>query len=457
MSGLDPRGAPAVPADLRFPPGFLFGASSSAYQTEGGNEGSDLWAWEARMRGWERSGRASNSFAMWAEDVRCAKALGLGAYRFSVEWGRVFPAPGRADPAALAHYARLAEAIAQAGMRPIVCLHHFTNPRWLAASHPRLWADERVVDHFAAFADAVAAAVPVRDWIPFNEPLVYATQAHLTGVFPPGERRVLCPARAFLGGPVRNLALAHRRAHALLKRRDPACRVGVAHNMSPCYPLRPGRDDAAARRWDELFHWAFLDALALGRMDADLDGGRETVLGEGGTLDFVGVNYYSRVFVRRLPGALWPLNAVPLYADMTVVPWLAPLYRFLTSGRATRETDDMSRELYPEGLAEVLAAVDRRYGLPILVTESGAADATGRLRARHLLGHLGAARAAIDAGVRLEGFLYWSLLDNWEWGSFRPRFGLYRVDYENGFRREATEAARVYAEVIARSREAAPA
>ncbi|HVY62696.1 MAG TPA: family 1 glycosylhydrolase, partial [Planctomycetota bacterium] len=377
----------------------------------------------------------------------------LEAYRVSVEWGRVVPRRGEVDAAALEHYRRLAAALEAAGIRPIVCLHHFTNPRWLHDECPGGWASAGAVDRFVEFAEVVAGALPqARDWVPFNEPMVYTGGAHLAGMFPPGRLGVFRPARDFLGGPVRHVALAHRRVHALLKRRLPGCRVGIAQSVNVVEPLRPGRDDEAARLWDELFHWALLDALVLARMDADLDGERETVLGEGPTLDFVGVNYYTRGFVRRVPLVLRPVHGAFLFPDMCMTPPLGLVWKLLTAGRATLPHDDLLREVYPDGLRRVLEATHRRYGLPLLVTENGVPDESGLLRGPHLLGHLEAVRAAIADGVPVEGYLYWSLVDNWEWGSFRPRFGLWRVDFERGHRRTLTEGGALYRDVIARHR-----
>jgi beta-glucosidase len=278
----------------------------------------------------------------------------------------------------------------------------------------------------------------------------YAAMGYLLGHFPPGRRMVFRSARELLDGPVGGIVEAHRRVHALLKARDAGARVGVAHNVAFVEPLRPGRDDAPARRWDELMHWGFLDALVLGRQDRDLDGARETVTGEGSTLDFIGINYYTRIFVRAAPCVLPPLRAVPLYPEVpATAPRLAPIYRFLVRGRATLPRDEMGRELYADGLRRVLLEAARRYpSMPLIVTENGLAEARDERRGPELLAHLAAARAAIDAGARLEGFFYWSLFDNYEWGSFRPRFGLYRVDYEHGYRRTLTAGGAALREVI---------
>ena len=435
------------PSTWRFPSDFLWGAATSAYQVEGGNVGSDLWEWEKR-RGWERSGRAANSYELWEEDVRLLGELGLNAYRFSVEWGRLFPSPGRHDPAVLDHYRRLAGRLLERGLTPLVTLHHFTHPRWLLEARPLLWADPGTIDPYLEFVDLVSGALPVRHWIPFNEPNVVLGQGFLTGYFPPGRRWALKPARAFLGGPLRNMAEAHRLAYALLKRKDPRAQVGVAQNIACVQPLRPGRDERAASAWDEFFHWSFLDAAALGRFDADLDGTKETVLGEGGALDFIGVNYYTRVFVREFPFGLAPLRALPLYSEWALSRVTRPFYVALGGLKGSLDRDEMGHEIYPEGLASVLRHAHRRYGLPLMITENGAADASGALRELYLLSHLAHLHAALEEGLPVKGYFHWSLIDNYEWGSYAPRFGLYRVRFDDGCRREATSAARLYADLV---------
>jgi beta-glucosidase len=442
---LDP--APA-PESLTFPPGFLFGVSTAAYQVEGDNVHSDLWAWE-RKRGWQISGKASDGFARWEEDLRLAAALGCTAYRFSVEWGRCVPREGEPSEAALAHYRRLIARCRDLGMRPFVCLHHFTHPAWVFARHPGLWDEDALVERYLEWTRLAADAFPdVRDWVPFNELNLNCTTGYVVGYFPPGRRRLFSSAQSVLGGAGRRLMLAHRRAFALLKERSAENRVGVAVNIARCEPLVPGRDDDAARRWDALVHGAFLDGLALGRFDADLDGERETVLGEGPSVDWIGVNYYTRVFVRRAPFLLRPACCLPLYSDVVVqAPALASGYRFMVKGRAEREEDDLAREQVPEALQAILEDLWRRYRIPLMITESGVADEAGRLRARSLLAHLEAVRRAIASGADVKGFLYWSLIDNYEWGSKKPRFGLYRVDYANGCARSPTEAAEVFRRV----------
>jgi beta-glucosidase len=448
-----------LPPELRFPKPFLWGASTAAYQIEGGNSGSDLWDWE-RRKGWERSGACANSWELWPRDVDCLRELGVNAYRFSVEWGRLFPKPGELDETALRRYERQLDALRAAGITPIICFHHFTNPAWIWSKHPLGWRDEAVVSAFLRFIETVVEAfkAKVDHWIVFNEPMVWLSQGYVSGYFPPGRRSILSLQMnpPDLRHAIRAAVGAHRLAFDLIRRLDKEdadgdgrpCLVGVAQNIAHLEPARDVEEDRrAALLWDQFFHWNFLDGLTSGRMDLDLDGEAETVVGRGSTLDFVGVNYYTRVFVRHAPFR-GGLKSLPLYLEAE--PFLGPLgpaLWWLGGWKANLPRDDMGREIYPEGLGAVVRAVHARYKLPVLVTENGISDAANRLREVYLMGHLLELAKAAEA-VPVLGYLYWSLIDNYEWGSFKPRFGLYSVDYGDAFRREATPGGRLYGEII---------
>lgn len=432
----------------RFPEGFLWGASTAAYQIEGGNRASDMWEWEA-AKGWERSGAAAGSWERMEEDVRLLKELGANAYRFSIEWARVEPERGRVDAAALERYRRFCGLLAEAGIRPVVCLHHFTNPAWLhGLGGWESWeAAKAFLDHVRRIAQALSPNVD--NWITFNEPNVYLLHAYATGFFPPGKRALFVPLTKNLAPALENMLRAHRAAYRLLHEARPGVRVGVAQHVAPVFPAAEREShQRAAEAWDRFFNWSFLDGAHLGAIDRDLDGQVETMLdGAGSTLDFVGVNYYTRVFVRRLPGALLPLNALPFFAELRHA--VGPLLWGLLGGRlGPGPADELGHESWPEGLRQAVTHAYKRYGRPVWVTENGLADASGARRPGFLREHLKELQAAIDAGVPVEAYLHWSLIDNYEWGSFKPRFGLYRVDYQRDFRREPTEGAREYARII---------
>ncbi|MBI2071065.1 MAG: glycoside hydrolase family 1 protein [Elusimicrobia bacterium] len=433
-----------------FPPDFLWGVSTSAYQIEGNNVHSDLWAWE-KKRKWEPSGACANSWELFDEDLACLKELGVNTYRFSVEWGRVFPEPDRIDHEVLGRYLRQAELLNKSGILPMVCLHHFTNPAWLLKLCPLGWADERAIEHFLRFADvAVEALGPqVKWWMIFNEPNVYVLQSLGTGHFPPGRRAIATPVTGLLSSAMKNVVIAHRKAYARIKSRRPDFQIGIAHNVNAIHPYRDKPSHRrAAERWDHFFHWSMLDAMVSGRFSS-WDGVQEALPGEHrDTLDFVGINYYTRVYVRPFPLVMPPLNLIPLYSEMEFITG-----RFLGSLIGTRQGDrpreDMGHEVYPEGLREVAVKAWRRYSKPILITENGMATTSNEpLRSEYLSGHVRALDESVRQGVRALGYLHWSLLDNYEWSTYRMRFGLYSVDRADGFKRAPKPAAGVYRKII---------
>ncbi|MEK7657269.1 MAG: family 1 glycosylhydrolase [Elusimicrobiota bacterium] len=416
---------------MRFPAGFLWGASTSSYQIEGGNENSALAAWE-RKKGWEPCGKAADSWRLWQEDIRCLERLNLKAYRFSVEWSRVEPSPGVFDPAALARYAAMADALKRAGIRPMACLHHFSEPAWLFRENPAGWMSEEAPRRFLRFSERVVGALKesVSDWLTFNEPMVWLTAGYALGHFPPGVRRFWDMGRLFREqGLFRHVLLAHREAYQLIHREVPQARVSIAQNVTALEPATGSAADAAAvETWDHFMHRELLDA-----MKAE------------GTLDFLGINYYTRVFVRRSWMPLVPFRAFAAHAEIEKM--LGPfLFRLLGGRRGDGVLTDMGWEIVPEGFERVLRAFWERYRLPILVTENGTADGDGSRRESYLRSHLGSMLSAMEAGVPVEGYLHWSLMDNYEWGSYAPKFGLFRVDRKT-FERTPAAGAEYYARV----------
>ncbi|MBI4368859.1 MAG: glycoside hydrolase family 1 protein [Elusimicrobia bacterium] len=437
-----------MPVD--FPLGFFWGVSTSAYQIEGLNTRSDLWRWE-KKKSWERSGRACNSWELFEEDLKCLRDLGVTAYRFSIEWGRIFKAHDQLDRQALMRYSRQMELLEKNGIIPFVCLHHFTNPAWLTQRCPGGWLNPAVVEQFRRYAEVVGQwfSGRVKWWIPFNEPNVYALQAYGTGYFPPGRRAIWRPLTREVTVAIRHLVEAHAAAYEVLKRRNPDCRIGVAQNLAAVFPFEHNKACfAAAKRWDEFFHWTILDAMTKGRLDEDADGRAEVALGKmGDTLDFVGVNYYTRVYVRSFPGLFRPLHALPLYSEFGVYGGRL-LARALGVYRGGLERDDLGHEQFPEGLSQVLRAAWSRYNKPLFVMENGVAAEDDQLRSRSLKSHLSVLSNDIGRGLPVLGYFHWSLMDNYEWGSFRSRFGLYAVDRGGHFARTMKPSAQAYQSVI---------
>ncbi|HEX8791667.1 MAG TPA: family 1 glycosylhydrolase [Polyangiaceae bacterium] len=398
---------------MSLPASFVFGTATSATQIEGGCSTSD-WAAFALQPGRIKHGDtpavATDSWRRWREDLALQKSLGMGGYRMSIEWARIEPRPGELDRAALDGYREQLGALRDAGIAPMVTLHHFTLPAWLADAGGVLAVD--FPDRLASFARAAASALGdlCTAWITVNEPNVLAAHAYLLGVWPPAKKDPLLAWRA-----QRRLLVAHDAAYRALKEIRPEAQVGVAHHLRAVEPARPHSpaDRAAAALFDRVFNEAFARAACA-----------------HGTQDFFGLNYYSRDVVRfslRHAAELFVARGIPEGAPVSDLGW----------------------EIYPPGLGHLARAWAKRSGLPVYVTENGIADARDAKRGAFLVDHLRELERAIADGVDVRGYYHWSLLDNFEWAEgYEPRFGLVEVDYATGERR-IRESARLYARIAA--------
>jgi beta-glucosidase len=396
---MTPRTGPG----LVLPHGFLMGASTSAHQVEGNNVSSDWWAIENRPGSFvaEPSGDAADSFHRWPQDMDLLSELGFNAYRFGIEWARAEPERGRISRAAVAHYRAMVHGALERGLTPVVTLHHFTSPRWF--SELGGWSSPESADLFAAYA-AVAAevlAAGARHVATINEPNMVALMHALKREAARTPDRGRSGAAAFDPGSLepdadvtRALIRAHRAAFGVLKAADPELRVGwtVANQV---YQAEPGAEEVAA-------------AYAGPREDVFLEAARED--------DWIGVQAYTR---HRI-GPDGPLP-VPQGAATTLTGW----------------------EVYPEALGEAVRHTAAVVGpdVPLMVTENGIATDDDALRVSYTTGALASLAAAMRDGVDVRGYLHWSALDNYEWGSYRPTFGLIAVD-PHTFARRPKESAR---------------
>lgn len=373
----------------QFPPGFTWGAATSAHQTEGNNLASDWWVFEhdSRYPLVEPSGDACDSLHRYPQDLDLLADAGLASYRFSVEWARVEPAPGEFSQAALAHYQRMVDACLQRGLEPVVTLHHFTNPAWIQEDGG--WQQDLIVDQFARYSDVVTQALTgVRRYCTINEPNILAS---LSGAF----------ARTASGSAIdlesnfsriepeltERILSAHRRAVGAA--RIAGADAGLTLAMTAY--TTDGTDAAAGA----------VAALRESSEDPYLMAARED--------DFLGVQVYTRRYATADRGVL-------------------PMGQLLdgTSDRVTLTGWNFD----PQSLGDCL-----RYahvgapGIPLVVTENGVATNDDNERIEYVTGALTAMHEAIGDGVPVEGYYYWSLLDNFEWVmGYRPTFGLIAVD-----------------------------
>ena len=405
----------------------LWGVAVSHYQVEG-DDPCDWTEWEAagRTRGGP-CGAAVRGWERYEGDADLAASLGANAFRFSVSWSRIEPRPGQFDREALDRYRRLAEHLVARGLEPVVTLLHYTHPAWFHRETP--WTSTASVGAFSRLARTVAQALAphVRLWTVLNEPLVLLLGGFLDGQIPPGLSDVRAARRA-----LDHLLAAHAEAAAVLREEAPGSVIGVAHNMMAFAPDRPGHplDRVLARSAHRLYNSGLLEAFATGRWSVwippftRLAGRRDDL---PGSLDVLGVNFYSRLHLRspgkeRFPGDF-------AYRD-----------------RSGQGLSDNGWEIVPEAFGPLLREA-AALGKPLLVTENGLADAADSRRPSFLRAHADVLDRAIAEGVPVHGFFHWSLLDNFEWlDGFGPRFGLFSVDRET-FERRPRPSAGVFAEL----------
>jgi len=434
-----------------FPPGFLWGAATSAYQIEGATQvdGRGVSIWDSfcstpgKVLGGHSGEPACRHYFRYAEDVGIMRDLGLNSYRFSLAWPRLMPeGRGKLNSKGLDFYRRLVDSLLESEIRPMATLYHWDLPQalqdkggWASADTPKRFADYC----FAVFDD-LADAVPM--WITINEPAVTAILGHMTGEMAPGHRDAregLLVAHHLLlahGMAVRAFRDSSGRKQATgVDASQPIDGIGIALSINYQEPATDDeRDVAATERMDGLWNRLYLDPLFRGHYPEYV----LAWLGQAGVLpdalakprpeemrtisqetDFLGINYYTR------NQAAWD-PADHLLNASAVAPRLP--------------VTDMGWEVYPEGLFKVLKRVSDDYTkIPLFITENGAAfddslppdgsvvDDSARID--YLSSHIDAARRACECGVNLQGYYVWSLMDNFEWAQgYSKRFGLVHVD-----------------------------
>lgn len=407
---------------------FLWGAATSAFQMEGGPR-SDWAAWRVRD---ERDRRARlrgvGHLSRTKQDLALLSRLGVNAYRFSVEWSRVGPRRNGWDRKALQRYVRIAGSLRDAGIEPMVTLHHFTNPGWFASGPG--WTDDGSVGLFLRYAEEVVEALRehVRLWVTFNEPNVFMAGGYLGGLMPPGKASVREGGRAYA-----NLLKAHACAYDMIHAAAEGSAVGLAHNMVFFEPAseKSALDTWAAKVAHEFYNLSLIEAFRTGTLVLRLPFLYQEAFPVGtlGKLDFLGVNYYFRMFLRLSPLAV-----------------RGPEYFW--EDRSGRGLTESGWEVYPRGFEEVLRAA-LSAGVPVVVTENGTAESSDRRKIAYMKEHLRVVHRMLREGADLRGYFWWSLMDNYEWlEGLRPRFGLFRVDFDS-LERSPTKAAEFFSRWIA--------
>jgi beta-glucosidase len=457
-----------------FPANFLFGAATAAYQIEGAahEDGRTDSIWDAFARvpgavvGGDNGDVACDHYHRYKDDVALMADLGLQTYRFSTSWSRVHPDGGPLNAKGIDFYSRLVDELLEKNIKPWLTLYHWDLPQ--ALEEKGGWANRDTAYLFADYARSVHDALGdrVSAWTTLNEPWCASFLSYIGGEHAPGRQDV---AAGLAAG--HHLLLGHGLVVQELRARDPQLSLGITLNLTVADALDPtdAADLDAARRIDGQFNRFFLDPIFRGEYPADV---LEDVAGHGfdavvqpgdleiisTPIDALGVNYYHGELVSGHPTTATMSTAAPSeYPKRSPFPAAENVHWQLRDLPLTA----MGWEVQPEGLTRLLKRVHDEYtaapGVALSVTENGAAydDVVGDDGVVHdadreafLELHLGAILDAIDQGVPVHGYFYWSLMDNFEWAwGYDKRFGIVRVDYDTQ-ERTPKQSAIAYTRII---------
>ncbi len=415
-----------------FPAGFRFGAATSAYQIEGhkfGGAGATHWDSFAATLGnvvrQENGALACDHYHRFEADLDLVSNAGMDAYRFSTSWARVMPeGRGAVNQEGLDFYDRLVDAMLERGLRPFQTLYHWEMPSELADLGG--WTNPDVAHWFADFAEVITARIGdrVAATATINEPWCVAYLSHFIGHHAPGLRDIRATARA-----MHHVLTAHGAAMTRLREMGQD-NLGIVLNFDHVRPaVNTNAAAQATARQDAIFNRWFIEAIIKGTYPAEAMEGFEPQMPKGWQddlaqisqpMDWLGVNYYARHLVDDDKGAPWPaLRDVP--GDLP--------------------TNSMGWEVYPEGLYDFLTCLSRDLvgDMPIFVTENGMpwndVIENGAVhdpeRQAYINDHVASIHRAIADGANVQGFFYWSLLDNYEWAfGYEKRFGIVHVDFD---------------------------
>jgi len=394
---------------------FHWGVANSAFQVEGFPEKSDWQDWTHtpdKIKDKSTADKASEFWNRYEEDIQLAANLGVNSFRLSIAWDRVEKVQGHFDDSAISKYKKIILALRKKSIEPFVTLHHFVNPHWLAKDGGLL--SPIFVESFKNYSQKIvqelsAAPYNVRYFFTFNEPMVLINAGFLEGIWPPGLKDPNAALAAAL-----NLSKAHIVTYRNIKA-DPNLKhlqIGIAKHWRVFEGKGLlGAPLAALSDW--FFNHQILKSLTTSQIYFWMPGAKSvkedlrSEVSVNQTLDFLGINYYGRIF--------------------SEFQWKAP---FVKISEGPGPKSDLGWEIYSKGLSLSLKA-SSRYGVPIFVSENGVADHKDTLRSQFLKDHITELKNSKASGIDVRGYFHWSLTDNFEWAEgLESRFGLVEIDYE---------------------------
>lgn len=398
---------------------FYWGSSSSAYQVEGHSYNNQWYLWEqldGTIDNEDKAGVACDNFNKYKQDIQLMKNIGMKMHRFSIEWSKIQPTSqkGLYDKDILKHYHNEIDYLKSKGIEPMITLHHFTEPIWFSKLGGFELYDN--IKYFNRFAYDMWNEFngKVKYFATFNEPLIYGGAGWMDGVFPPGKKD---PETCLF--VLKHILISHTKLYRKIKSslNGNDTMIGIVKNIHQFDPYTETNiiQRVLARIMNKVYTHSFMNYFLTGRYELNVPFMAKmnytNPLGKNAN-DFMGMNYYSHFHVEGQFNIKKPFKLV-----------VKPEYKHLQTG--------MDYTVYAEGFYRGLKYMSK-FNKPIIVTENGMADKNDQsLRELYIKRYLYALAKAVDEGVHVIGYNFWSIIDNFEWNKgFSPRFGLYHVDYE---------------------------
>jgi beta-glucosidase len=398
-----------------FPTNFLWGFASSAYQFEGNCPNASWARWEQEQfddqtpHVMHPCGNACNHWDRYKEDIQLLKQTGARAFRFSVEWSKIEPRNGEFNQEVLQHYEDVCKELVANGIKPVITLHHYTDPIWFMYDEGGFEKAQNI-QYYVRFCTKVFERLHpyVHLWFTFNSPSGYATKGYLNGSVPPGKKDMQLMAEV-----LKNLLEAHVQTYHALKAINKKAQIGILKNI---YRIEPANrynplDRIGSMLANYITNDSIYDFFNTGRFQIRIPGKvhiDHTNLNALSSLDFIGLNYYSHGYMS---------NFNTPTTDSNETPTQNPMY-----------------SLYPEGIYHAIKELHKKIArplrIPIYITENGVATDDANVRNEHAERYLYAISQAINDGYDVRGYIHWALLDNYEWGTYDKHYGIYAVDFK---------------------------
>lgn len=401
------------------PKGMLMGVSTAATQIEGGDVHSNWndWYQQGRIQDGTDPATGNDHWEAWQTDTQLMAQMGLQIYRFGIEWARIMPQEGVVDEAVIARYRQELLLLKEHGIRPLMTIHHFTNPMWF--EEKGAFTKQENLHYYLELVELAARQFGdlCSDFITINEPNVYATNSYMFGLWPPGKQDLFATLRV-----MENLAYCHLKVYTMLHaiRQEMGytdTKVGCANHLRVFVPKNRKNPwhQLCAKATSYLFQDALTQAMTLAKFPLPLRNIGNLPKGE--YTDFIGLNYYTRSTVHNIGDGV----------------------------RENSPRNDLDWEIYPEGIVECAQRLYNVLPRPIWVTENGTCDNDDRFRCRYLYEHLQALSAS---SLPVERYYHWCFCDNFEWiEGNSARFGLVSVDPQTR-QRTVKRSGQFYSQII---------